>query len=85
MSPLWQFNLLPDAEGPFPSCFINISEKGSVEIDETYETESARLYDAGFRLWHQGRLLESSKEEISAYKKLQPPTPRDEYRFIKKY
>lgn len=76
---------MPDAKGLFPSCYIKIEEKQNMNFDEGYENESSKLYDAGFRLWYKGHLLQSATEDINEYRQLRPPSVKDEYRFIKKY
>lgn len=83
--PGWQFNLLPQSEGMFPSCLVANAEATTEIADDRYETKSAKLADLGYRLWNKGVLLESSYSEITSLRSLPKPTLRDEYIFIKKY
>src|SRR4051794_22906371 len=82
--PSWQFNLVPPIDGCFASCYITEEECPKDLLDERYETENARLADAGYLLWNRGTLLKSTKEQI---KKIgsSKPSLKDEYIFIRKY
>ena len=83
--PSWQFNLIPSAKGPFSSCFITREQCPEEYIDERYETQKAKIADAGYRLWNEGVLLESTKEELAELYHLQNVSLNDEYIFIRKY
>jgi glycosyltransferase involved in cell wall biosynthesis len=83
--PSWQFNLQPNAEGQFPSCYATDPLLIREYVDERYLTESAKMGDAGYRLWNKGVLLKSSAEEIRQLHKLPKPVLQDEYTFIRKY
>lgn len=94
VQPGWQFNLNPKVDGPFASCYPAIhSERGdnhvtvydNEQVDEIFETDSARLGELGYRLWNKGYLLQSSKEEQALFEQMTPPSLKDEYRFIRKY
>jgi GT2 family glycosyltransferase len=82
--PGWQFNILPSTNS-FPSCFINEADCPKDMIDTRYQTRSAQLMDAGFRLVNKGVLIESTQDDIKELEKLAPPVLHDEYVFIRKY
>lgn len=82
--PAWLFNLQPKVAGEFASCYVSENKIDPGFLDNAYETKSARLADAGYRLWYQGVLLESNKEEIEKLS-AEKPSLRDEYIFIRKY
>ncbi len=82
--PGWQFNLTPNVKNTFASCYVGEDKIDPGFLDNAYETKSSRLADAGYRLWYQGVLLESNKEEIEKLS-VEKPSLRDEYIFIRKY
>src|SRR5258706_10046648 len=84
--PAWQFNLTSVSAGKFASCLV-ISEENIPAgiIDERYATRSARLADAGFRLWNKGVLLQSTTEDVQRLGTLEKPSLKDEYIFLRKY
>jgi len=70
--PGWQFNILPKAEGAFPSCHVNAEQVPDGFADKRYEREAAKLYDAAYRLWNKGYLLEADSlaiEKTASYAK----------------
>ncbi len=84
--PGWQFNLLPRQEHlSFASCYVSEENCPQNIIDERYETKSAQLADAGYRLWNKGVLLQANLQEINDLLQLPKPSLRDEYIFIRKY
>ncbi len=83
--PAWQFNLIPLPNNSFASCYISEEACPSHLIDERFETKSARLADAGYRLWNKGVLLEATNRQIQLLHQLQKPSLKDEYTFIRKY
>lgn len=83
--PAWQFNITPNYNGSFASCYINEDEIPEGVIDTRYETKSARLADAGYSLCSKGMLLQSSLEDIKQQHSLPAPSIKDEYIFIRKY
>lgn len=82
--PAWLFNLQPAIEGDFASCHIPEEKIDPAFLDITYETLTARLADAGYRLWCKGVLLESNTNEIKNIS-AEKPGLQDEYIFIRKY
>jgi len=83
--PSWQFNLLPKTKNAFASCYVSAADCPANFLDNRYQTESAKLADAGYRLFFKGVLLQSTQEEIKQLNQLQKPSLRDEYIFIRKY
>ncbi len=83
--PAWQFNLLPKTPGSFASCYINEDKMPENFLDERYQTKSAKLADAGYRLWNQGILLESASDDVERLHQMERPSLKDEYIFIRKY
>jgi GT2 family glycosyltransferase len=83
--PSWQFNLIPSVKGPFASCYITEQKCSKEYFDNRYETEIAKIADAGYRLWNEGVLLESTREEISHLYGSGKVSLKDEYIFIRKY
>lgn len=83
--PAWQFNLQPKNVGCFVSCFVTAEKVDPFFLDPVYETESARLADAGYRLWNKGVLLKTSHDELTMFHQMLKPTIKDEYTFIRKY
>ncbi len=83
--PAWQFNLFPQADGCFPSCYLSNENEYASYLDDRYETQSARLADAGYHLCTKGVLLQSSVVQVRHLKQLPKPTLKDEYIFIRKY
>ncbi len=53
--------------------------------DERYESEAAKIADAGYRLWNRGMMLTATGQQMRELKALPQPTLKDEYIFIKKY
>lgn len=76
---------MPQCAGTFAACYVNEKDIAEDFIDKNFETKSAQLADAAYRLWNKGVLLQSSKEQIELQQKLDKPTLRDEYVFLKKY
>src|SRR6266536_5984285 len=62
--PGWQFNLTPKINGSFASCYITEQRCPKEYIDERYQTKTAQIADAGYRLWNEVVLLDSTKEEV---------------------
>ena len=83
--PGWQFNLTPKINGSFASCYITEQRCPKEYIDERYQTKTAQIADAGYRLWNQGVLLESTKEEVDPLHQSENISLIDEYIFIRKY
>lgn len=83
INPGWQFNILPLSQ-VFPSYF-SLESYNSIDIDERYETQSAKIADAGYRLWNKGVLLHSTQADNAKLRSLPQPTLTDEYIFIRKY
>ena len=82
--PSWQFNIRPWSFC-FPSAYTNNLDEMNGFIDNRYETESARIADAGFRLWNKGVLLQTNKDTEDQLESLSKPSLHDEYIFIRKY
>jgi GT2 family glycosyltransferase len=76
---------LPNIADNFASCYIAEDKVEPDFLDSCYQTKSARLADAGYRLWTRGVLLQSRREEIVQLQQLPKPTLVDEYTFIRKY
>jgi glycosyltransferase involved in cell wall biosynthesis len=76
---------MPESAEKFASCYISDISLTKEFADDQYETESAKLADAGYRLWNKGVLLESTKTEVTALHAMPTPTLKDEYIFVKKY
>lgn len=85
VQPAWQFNLQPSTTELTASCIVNEAGVKIDFLDKSYQTKSAQLADAGYRLWNQGLLLQSSSKDLAALKRMEPPTLEDEYKFIRKY
>ncbi|HXL56437.1 MAG TPA: glycosyltransferase family A protein [Chitinophagaceae bacterium] len=83
--PSWQFNLTPGTNGMFASCYITEQKCPKEYIDERYQTKTAQIADAGYHLWNQGVLLESTREEVDQLHQSKDITLVDEYIFIRKY
>ena len=83
--PSWQFNINPIFNGSFPSCIVDEKRCHYDFIDKRYETKSAQLFDAGYRLWNKGVLLESTQQQVAYMQQMQSPSLKDEYIFIRKY
>ena len=83
--PGWQFNLQPNAQRPFASCLITEDKADDSFLDKRYQTKSAQLADAGYRLWNKGVLLQTTQVEMEGLLQLPKPTLKDEYTFIRKY
>ncbi len=87
--PGWQFNILPSKSIEFASCYYHPewlpSEHFSIVADNTYETESARNADIGYRAWNRGELAWTSKEVAERIATLPKPSLHDEYTFLFKY
>lgn len=87
--PGWQFNLLPDKDLPFSSCYYHPqwspAERVQLEADEAFETETARNADIGYRAWNKGELKWIDKSIAKKIRALPPPSLKDEYTFVFKY
>ena len=83
--PAWQFNIIPAAKGPFPSCIVEEERCPEGFLDIRYTTKAAQLTDAGYRLWNKGVLLEADQQQLQQLQQLPKPTLQDEYIFIRKY
>ena len=83
--PGWQFNLQPKVSNSFASCLVTEEKVDPDFLDTRFQTKSAKLADAGYRLWNKGVLLQTTTEEMLLLQQLQKPTLRDEYTFIRKY
>lgn len=88
--PGWYFNITPKAKQPFASCYYHpellpLQGNQLMEVDTGYETESAQYADVGYRAWHSGMLLEANITAVHKVEQMQPPSLKDEYRFITKY
>jgi glycosyltransferase involved in cell wall biosynthesis len=83
--PSWQFNLTPGINGRFASCYITEQKCHKEYIDKRYKTKAAQIADVGYRLWNQGVLLESTREEIDQLHQPGDITLVDEYIFVRKY
>lgn len=83
--PAWQFNLIPQANKPFASCYITEKKCPEELIDKRYQTRTAQLADAGYQLWNRGVLLQSTKKEIDRLHQLNDISLTDEYIFVRKY
>jgi glycosyltransferase involved in cell wall biosynthesis len=83
--PGWQFNLIPEINCPFASCYITEQKCPKEYVDERYQTKTAQIADVGYRLWNRGVLLESTREEVDRLHQLKDITLVDEYIFIRKY
>ncbi len=83
--PAWQFNLLPNVQHAVASSCIDIALYPQLVLDEQYQTQSARLADAGYTLVNQGHLLTASTAQVQALTKLPAPSLHDEYVFVRKY
>ena len=82
--PAWQFNLLPNVQHAVASSCIDIALYPQLVLDEQYQTQSARLADAGYTLVNQGHLLTASTTQVQALTKLPAPSLHDEYVFVRK-
>ncbi|MBS1731241.1 MAG: glycosyltransferase family 2 protein [Bacteroidetes bacterium] len=83
--PGWQFNLRPVTNHSFASCYVMEKDIEISFLDKRYQTKSAQLADAGYRLWNSGVLLKSTQSEINRLHDLPQPTLHDEYLFVHKY
>ena len=83
--PGWQFNVHPQLNIPFASTLITGTKNHQIDLDKQFETESAQLADAGYRLWNKGLLLQSTVEDVEKLSQLPQPTIKDEYVFLNKY
>jgi len=83
--PAWQFNLIPQTNKSFASCYITERKCPEELIDTRYQTKTAQLADAGYQLWNRGVLLQSTREEIEKLHSLKEISLTDEYIFIRKY
>ncbi len=83
--PAWQFNITPKSCGPFASCSITEEKLNNECVDNSYQTQSAKLADTAYSLWNKGELLQSTAEELKQLEKLPEPTLYDEYIFVQKY
>lgn len=83
--PGWQFNLMPTGAGTFATAYLTEENGAEDLLDKRYETKSAMLADAGYRLWNKGMLLQTNKEDLYKLQQLPKPTLKDEYTFIRKY
>ena len=87
--PGWQFNIELKTRLPVATAYyhpIYQPEKpSSVTEDLSYETETARWTDIGFRLWQSGFLALCNEENRRKILSASPPSVKDEYRFVAKY
>lgn len=83
--PTWQFNLQPIHDRENASCIISETYTVDVPKDIDFETESAQISEVGYRLWQQGVLLKSKKNDYKKLQQLLPPSLKDEYAFLRKY
>ncbi len=83
--PAWQFSLVPDITGSFAACIVEEDAVSKEDLDKNFETVTARLSDAAYRLWNNGVLLTGTASSIKNLKTLPAPTLNDEYAFVKKY
>lgn len=79
------FNIIPNAKQHFASCYISDNDISQVETDSQYETNKAKLFDAGFSLCNRGVLLEADEATIQSLQSLSAVSLKDEYTFIRKY
>lgn len=83
--PSWQFNLIPQSNRQFASCYITEEKCPEELIDKRYQSRTAQLADAGYQLWNRGMLLKSTKEEVEKLHRLKDIPLTDEYIFLRKY
>ena len=88
--PGWYFNLISKSEKAFPTCYYHpellpLPGFAKIEADQSYKTIAATYADIGYRAWHSGVFLETTKEVIEEIKKIGKPSLKDEYRFLIKY
>ena len=76
---------MPKAKGNFASCYIMSNNLTPGTEDKQYETEKAKLLDAGFRMCNRGVLLEANETIVQSLQSLPPVSLKDEYTFIRKY
>lgn len=87
--PAWKFNIHPTAQ-KFSSCLYHpiilpLENNAIIEVDEQYETESAKNGDIGYRAFNMGYLVNATKDQANKIYGLDNPTITDEYIFIRKY
>jgi len=87
--PSWYFNVIPKAN-EFTSCYYHpqwlpLPQQVIFDVDNNYETESAKNADIGFRAWNKGYLITAHKNVVEKITNLPKPSLKDEYRFIAKY
>ena len=88
--PAWMFNIIPKEAREFASCYYHpqllpLPENVSVDMDDDFETPSAKYADIGYTAWNRGALIWADAATIQRIKDLPPPTLQDEYTFIAKY
>ncbi|HEX8334600.1 MAG TPA: glycosyltransferase family A protein [Segetibacter sp.] len=87
--PGWQFNIKPQTDLPVATAFYHpIYQKHKpkeIEQDLSFETETARFADVGFRSWQSGFLALSCEKDSFLISSMPSPNLKDEYRFVAKY
>jgi len=83
--PGWQLNILPVSAKKFASCYVHEADIPDGFLDTRFQAKSAQLADAGYHLCLKGKLLQSTREDITQQEMLPPPTLKDEYAFLRKY
>lgn len=88
--PGWLFNIQPSKDTSFSSCYYHpeylpLKEEIQVEIDDFFETSTAKYADIGYRAWNKGCLICADKETRQKIEALPKPSLRDEYTFLFKY
>ncbi|MDP4286252.1 MAG: glycosyltransferase family A protein, partial [Bacteroidota bacterium] len=86
ISPTWYFNLQPvNNTIPYKVDYnlLNDDEKGQLDFDPNYSTETISKLDAAYQAWHKGILKTDLKYKLTTLNS--KPTLIDEYYFIRKY
>jgi GT2 family glycosyltransferase len=88
--PGWQFNITPKKNIEFSSCYYHpqllpLKELKDIEPDSSFDTDSARNADIGYRAWMRGELIWTDKTASDKIRYLPRPSIKDEYTFLLKY
>lgn len=75
----------PKTGGHFSSCYITDKSNANYIEDKRYETEKAKLTDAGFNMCNRGVLIEANENTIAVLESMPPVSLKDEYLFLRKY